>query len=644
MAASLLFLVGLAGVAGAQESLGDLEEQAIQAAVETVLPSVVQIETVGGLERIGRLLVGVGPTTGLVVSEDGYIISSAFNFAQQPTSILVVLPGGQRAAAQVVARDQSRMLVLLKVNTPQKLPVPVAVPRGEMQVGQTAIAVGRVLDKGGTNLSLGIVSATNRIWGKAIQTDAKISPLNYGGPLVDLRGRVLGVLVPLSPQGQESEIAGAEWYDAGIGFAIPLADVVTRLDALKAGKDLRSGILGVSLKRGDIYSLPAEIAAARSDGPAGKAGLKPGDVIVEIDGAPIERQAQLRHALGPKYAGDTVRVVAKRGNDRVETSVTLVEKLEPYEHPFLGLLPMRDGPAVKVRYVFPGSPAAQAGLQAGDVIESVNGAPVAGRLELQDLVSLAEPKKKVSLQVRRGEMQLAVELVPGKLPTEIPPDLPPAVVVPEPPAERPATGLVEIKLPEEASACVALVPENYHPQVPHGVVIWLHGPGGINREALATRWKTLCERHHFILLAPQSADPAKWEPTEAAFVRKTLDHLMGHYHVDRARIAVYGYQASGTMAFLVGLGHTERVRAIVAVDAGPPARTVLPENDPLLRLAFFLGIADKSPATAGMKAASQRLGAGHFPVTTKSLGDQPRDLSDSELAELMCWLDSLDRI
>ena len=94
------------------------------------------------------------------------------------------------------------MLVLLKVESETPLPVPTAVPRGEMQVGQWTVAVGRALSSDEINLSVGILSAVDRIWGKAIQTDAKISPSNYGGPLVDLQGRVLGILVPLSPDAQ----------------------------------------------------------------------------------------------------------------------------------------------------------------------------------------------------------------------------------------------------------------------------------------------------------------------------------------------------------------------------------------------------------------------------------------------------------
>jgi poly(3-hydroxybutyrate) depolymerase len=175
-------------------------------------------------------------------------------------------------------------------------------------------------------------------------------------------------------------------------------------------------------------------------------------------------------------------------------------------------------------------------------------------------------------------------------------------------------------------------------------VIWLHGTEGINRETLTARWKAACEKHHFIVLAPQASNPSKWEPTDAAFVRKTLDDLSSHYNVDRSRIAAYGYQASGSMAFLVALHHLDRVRAVVAIDAAPPARTVLPENDPLTRLAFYLATAEKSPAAAGAKAAAERLKQALYPVTVHSLGEQTRDLTEGELAELVRWLDSLDRL
>src|SRR5262245_55161155 len=133
----------LAALVQAQDDLQEQEEQAIRAAAAAIAPSVVKIETIGGLERVGRVLIGTGPTTGVAVGEDGYVLSSAFNFIQQPSSILVTLPSGARAPAKIVARDHSRMLVLLKVNTSEQLVVPAVAPRSEMVVGQWAIAVGR---------------------------------------------------------------------------------------------------------------------------------------------------------------------------------------------------------------------------------------------------------------------------------------------------------------------------------------------------------------------------------------------------------------------------------------------------------------------------------------------------------------------
>ena len=341
------------------KTLYSLERDALRAAANHVAESVVQIETLGGLEKVGRVLVGTGPTTGLVLSADGYIISSAFNFIQRPSSILVTLPNGKRRPAKVVSRDKSRMLVLLKVEPDEPLKVPIAAAVEELLVGQWAIAVGRTYGGSDVSMSVGILSATNRIWSKALQTDANISPGNYGGPLVDIQGRVLGVLVPLSPDAQ-SEIAGAEWYDSGIGFAIPLSDVFSRFEQLKAG-DLYAGVLGISFKGEQSVAGEPTIGVVQVNSPADDAGLEAGDKIIEANGVPVQRQAQVRHVLGPLYAGDELNLVVMRGDDRVETTATLVDKLVPYEHPFIGFLPRRDDDqSIRARWVYPGSPAADA--------------------------------------------------------------------------------------------------------------------------------------------------------------------------------------------------------------------------------------------------------------------------------------------
>ena len=639
-------LLGSSPGAAAEGELEGLEEQAIKAAVARVAPSVLRIETIGGMEQVGRMLVSVGPTTGLAVGEDGWVISSAFNFVQQPTSILVTMPSGQRAAATIVSRDNSRMVVLLKVKSPEKLAVPEAVPRDQLAVGQWTIAVGRTFEGSLPNVSVGILSAISRIWGKAIQTDAKVSPNNYGGPLIDIRGRVLGLLVPMSPQAQ-GEMAGAELYDSGIGFAVPLVDILSHLDRMKRGEQLQPGLLGISLKGNGHHAAVAEIAAAQPKSPAFKAGLRAGDKIIEAAGRKVARQAHLKHALGPLYAGDKVRIVALRGDKRVEATVELTDKLEPYEYPFLGLLPLRGAggqPGVAVRYVYPGSPAAEAGVRAGDRVTALGGTAVADVAGALQVLANQLPKDKLAVTVQRGGQTQQLEVTLANLPAEFPGELPPACDPrPVAAAERPAVGAVEIKLPEEEHQCLAYVPENYHPDVPYGLVVWLHAPGGFERKSLIERWQRHCTRRDLILLAPQAADKAKWQPTEVAFIRKTIDDVLAKYHVDRTRIVVMGYQAGATLAGITAIAQRDLIRAAVLVDAPLPSRAGVPPTEPVQRLAFCLAVAKNAKLAPQVHADAKRLREIKYPVLLLEQDGEPRDLHDGELADLTRWIDTLDR-
>src|SRR5262245_9730743 len=334
----IAFLTALAflPLAGAQEINADLEK-ATKEAVQKVAPSVVQIVTQGGIDMVVTTPKGpvfrksLGPTTGLIIGDDGYIISSAFNFVNQPTTILVQIQGHKEPyVAKRVATDKSRMLTLLKIDV-TGLPIQAFVPKKDIHEGQWSIALGRALDTkhvSPPSVSVGIISATGRIWGKCLQTDAKISPFNYGGPLVDIAGRVQGILIPASPRGDDAT-AGFEWYDSGIGFAIPMEDVYKVLPRLKEGKDLDRGLLGVRMKSLDIYSVAPEIGEVMKDSAAAKAGLQKGDVITEVDGTPVVRMAQIQHILGPKYDGDKVSLKYKRGDkENAIKDLTLVAALQ----------------------------------------------------------------------------------------------------------------------------------------------------------------------------------------------------------------------------------------------------------------------------------------------------------------------------
>ena len=331
--------------------------------------------------------------------------------------------------------------------------------------------------------------------------------------------------------------------------------------------------------------------------------------------------------------------------------VELVPKLEPYEHGLLGVLPMRDAgkapggaPGRAIRYVYPNSPAAAAGIEPGDALVSLAGKPVQGRVEAIEQIGAFQPGDEVELEVRRAQQTRKVTLKLGRSPEELPPaELPPARGEVKPPAgELPKVGTVELKVPEFKNDAWAYVPEAYHPDVPYGVVIWLHAPGGFDFKELLARWKSHCDRHDLILLAPKSADPQRWAPGEVALVEKLLEQIRSTYTVDPTRVVVHGHEGGGTLAFLVAFSHHEQVRAAAVVDAPLAGRP--PENDPLHRLAVYLTTAKKSRHVEAVKQATALLRQMKIPVTLKDLGEDARYLNEQELAELVRWIDMLDRI
>ncbi len=129
--------------------------------------------------------------------------------------------------------------------------------------------------------------------------------------------------------------------------------------------------------------------------------------------------------------------------------------------------------------------------------------------------------------------------------------------------------------------------------MPHGVVVWLHAPGGFKWPELLARWKPLCDRHDLILVAPKSADAARWNPGELALVDRLLAEVTTTYNVDPARVVVHGYEGGGSLAFMAALRNRDVIRAVAAVEAVLPGQP--PENDPLHRLAIYVGKAGKSP-------------------------------------------------
>lgn len=184
-----------------------LTSKAFRAAAAKIRPALVTIESFGGVSAVQGKIGGIrqqgeGNTTGVMISPDGYIVTSTFNFIQRPPVITVITSDGQRRVAQLLGRDDTRKICLLKIEGVQDMPVPELVDPANVQVGQWAVSVGVGFGDTNAAVSAGVISAKNRVGGKAIQTDANISPACYGGPLIDLDGRLIGICVPLNPQSQ----------------------------------------------------------------------------------------------------------------------------------------------------------------------------------------------------------------------------------------------------------------------------------------------------------------------------------------------------------------------------------------------------------------------------------------------------------
>jgi len=329
-------------------------EPVLRAALATAAPFVVTIETFGGTRRVlGNDGAGDGPdqrprpkpkpddkdkpklpmaqpgfhqtqgkTSGIVISKDGWILVSRFALNFDPTTILVTVPGGQTYHAERKGEDTSRGIALVKIDA-QDLPVAEFVPPEQVRVGQWAFVLGRTFGGDEPTVHIGIVSAKRRQFGRALQIDAYTSPANYGGAAIDVHGRVLGIAVPLSPAGRD---AGVEWYDSGIGFAATVADIPEILARMKQGEVLHRGWLGVSLEQSHLGP-GAKIAGTPKEGVAARAGLRKGDVILEVDGTVVMNGPHFQMLLSSRMGGDPVglKVQKKNGEPPVTLTVLLAD-------------------------------------------------------------------------------------------------------------------------------------------------------------------------------------------------------------------------------------------------------------------------------------------------------------------------------
>jgi len=367
--------------------------------------------------------------SGFIVRADGYIVTNN-HVVDGATEIKVKLADGRTFPAQVIGRDKQTDLALLKIDA-SNLPV---LPFGNsdaLQVGQPVAAIGNPFGLQGT-VTTGIVSAKGRVIGEGpydnfIQTDASINPGNSGGPLVNSSGEVIGINTAIFSQSGGS---------MGIGFAIPVNLAKSILPQLQAQGHVTRGWLGVSIQPvtpelATALQLPKDqgalVGQVLPHSPAQKAGVQPGDVIVQYAGHAIERASDLPLLVAETPIGQPAALQILRNGK----SLTLTAQIAalPAQQP-VAAAPSREQLGLTVQPLTPqlaqaagvqgvttglvvtdvqdGSAAADAGIQPGDVITQVNRKPVTSVADLRQALQGEKAGAATLFQIHRKDATLFV--------------------------------------------------------------------------------------------------------------------------------------------------------------------------------------------------------------------------------------------
>ncbi len=373
--------------------------------------------------------------SGFIIDTDGSILTNN-HVIENAQKIVVKLSDDQEYEAKVIGRDPKTDIAIIKIDAKTTL---VAASFGDserLDVGEWVVAIGNPFGLDSTVTS-GIVSAKGRHIGQGpydnfIQTDASINPGNSGGPLINLRGEVVGI---------NTAIFSRTGGNIGIGFAIPINLVKELLPQLRGKGKVTRGYLGVLIQKvtpeiadslGMDRGYGALVANVSKDGPAEKAGVKVGDVIVEFDGKEVRDSGDLpiivaRTAVGKKVPVKVLRdkkevtlnvAVGELKDEEVVASVPekgelglTVQKLTPQIAESLSL-DKTDG--VVVTAVEPGSAADEAGVRRGDVIVEVDRKSVRTVEDYRKAISGSRKGRGVLFLVRRGESTIFIALKPQR--------------------------------------------------------------------------------------------------------------------------------------------------------------------------------------------------------------------------------------
>lgn len=361
--------------------------------------------------------------SGFIISADGYVVTNA-HVIKDATEIVVQLTDRRQLEAELVGKDPTIDVALLKVDA-EGLPVVEVGDPQNLKVGEWVVAIGSPFGFE-NSVTAGIVSAKGRSlptdnYVNFIQTDVAVNPGNSGGPLFSLEGQVVGI---------NAQIYSKSGGFMGLSFAIPIDVAMDAVAQIKEHGEVRRGWLGVYIQDvsrelaesfGMDKPIGALVARVVEDSPAAKAGVKPGDVVVAVNGDRIRTAGDLPPKIGRLQPGSEANLTVIREGKEKRISVTVTARdegkqaaagEEPRE--MLGMR-VRPVPAdarkelglpadrgVQVTEVV-GGPARAAGVRPGDVILKLANQPVRGTAQLAELVSELPSGRVVPMLVRRGQ-------------------------------------------------------------------------------------------------------------------------------------------------------------------------------------------------------------------------------------------------
>lgn len=361
--------------------------------------------------RQERASVGSGV---IVDAQKGYVLTN-FHVVDKASEIMVTLKDRRELKAKVIGKDKETDVALLQIDAENLTALPFGDPR-VMRVGDYVVAVGNPFGLGQTVTS-GIISAVGRSglniegYEDFIQTDAAINPGNSGGALVNLSGELIGI---------NTAIVGPAGGNVGIGFAVPTTMARAVMDQLiKDGKvtrgrigvaiqDLTPGIaknLGIEERQGALVS------RVEKGSPADSAGIKAGDVVIEVDRRPIASSSELRNSVGNMPLGQSVNLTIVREGAKKEVKVEVAkfpdsQMAQETTSRLEGAAFANSRNGVRVVDVTPDSPAYRSGLRKGDIITGVNRKTVRTADELEK--TLAESTRQSALFVIRDGQELVI--------------------------------------------------------------------------------------------------------------------------------------------------------------------------------------------------------------------------------------------